>query len=261
MSNKILSARHESQKKVGFDFRHIQVDGYGNINTIYPQKTQLHACETLFGDFEAEVLLLAQDASDFESLENSYILNKLNPFRHSEKLETNKRLFEYTKPYFNVGDEFNSPNARSCGVYYANSIWLLKKTNGKSGQLKNLKNVFEKSIETFEATLDNLPKLKLIITLGKVPYKFLNYFLSKKNGTKYTLGVWNDVIINREIIKIEIKSRQMLIGATYHPGSLGTIARARASNFSGVGCTSEGIRLIKEDFSSILEKSGFKPHF
>jgi len=33
-------------KKLGIDFENVKVEGYRNINELYKQHTQLHACET-----------------------------------------------------------------------------------------------------------------------------------------------------------------------------------------------------------------------
>jgi hypothetical protein len=70
-------------KKYGVDFEHLNLEGYRNINELYKQDSQLHACETLFGDWNAEVMVLAQDAANFNTLKKLIDADNKNPFRHS----------------------------------------------------------------------------------------------------------------------------------------------------------------------------------
>ena len=153
-------------KKFGIDFEQLKLEGYRNINELYKQDSQLHACETLFGDWNAEVMVLAQDAANFNTLKKLIDADSKNPFRHSPTNNTNKNLYNilFSLNRFDIG-EFCKPNNRNCGLYYANAIWLLKESDSMSGAITNQKDAYKVNKCIFEATLNNLPNLKLILTL------------------------------------------------------------------------------------------------
>jgi hypothetical protein len=227
----------------GFDFRHKKAIGYRNINEIYEQQNQLHCCETLFGDYEASVLVLLQDAANFDRLNNLYIKTGHNPFRHDPTVETNKNLFRFLKPYFPLGQSVVEPNNRSCGVFYANAVWLLKEAADMQGDLRG----DDGDLEIFLATLDNLPNLKLIIACGQVPF---NLVCSAQNQL---LPKWSE-FRGKQVAEISIRGRQLLLGSTFHPGRRGMNWRLKFSNTNGLS----GADLLEKDFGCILELAGFQ---
>ena len=227
----------------GFDFRQTNAVGYRNINEIYEQHDQLHCCETLFGDYEASVLVLLQDAANFDRLNKLYIKTGQNPFRHDPKVETNKNLFRFLKPYFRLGKSVADPNNRSCGVFYANAVWLLKDAADMQGDLRG----DDGDLEIFLATLDSLPNLKLIIACGLVPY---NLVCSAQNQL---LPKWSD-FRGGQVTKVAIRNRDFILGSTFHPGRRGVNWRYKFSNAHALS----GADLLEQDFSCILESAGFK---
>ena len=112
-------------KKFGIDFEDVNLEGYRNINELYKQHNQLHACETLFGDWDAEVMILAQDAANFNTLKKMAENSIGNPFRHSPENKTNCNLYKVMKSLnlYDLGP-YEIPNNKKCGLYYANAIWL-----------------------------------------------------------------------------------------------------------------------------------------
>ena len=84
-------------KELGSDLEHL----YVNPNKLQDMSARLHVCETLFGDFNARVLVLLQDAADVDSLLLSRDLCPSRPLlSHSEKALTNKRLVSWLKDFF-----------------------------------------------------------------------------------------------------------------------------------------------------------------
>ena len=199
-------------KKYGIDFEHLNLEGYRNINELYKQDSQLHACETLFGDWNAEVMILAQDAANFNTLKKLIDADNKNPFRHSPTNNTNKNLYSilFSLNRFNMG-EFCKPNNRNCGLYYANAIWLLKESDSMSGAITNQKDAYKVSECTFEATLNNLPNLKLILTLGKHSFNFIQYYFKNQISTD-----WSQSVLERKISKVNTGSNSYLVSSIYH---------------------------------------------
>ena len=232
-----------SQRNCGFDFRHKKALGYRNINEIFEQKTQLHCCETLFGDYNAKVLVLLQDAANYKKLNNLFIKTGRNPFKHDPKVDTNKNLFRFLKPYFPLGKSVFEPNSRNCGVFYANAVWLLKETVSMQGGVRTE----DCDLEIFHATLNNLPKLQLIIACGKAPYDLVSTIQNSK------LPKWSN-FRGKGVVKIFIGDREFFFGSTFHPGKRGANWRLKYSDTYRLN----GADLLEQDFSYLLDSAGFE---
>lgn len=238
-------------KKFGIDFEHLNLEGYRNINELYKQDSQLHACETLFGDWNAEVMILAQDAANFNTLKKLIDADNKNPFRHSPTNNTNKNLYNilFSLNRFAMG-EFCKPNNRNCGLYYANAIWLLKESDSMSGAITNQKDAYKVSKCIFEATLNNLPNLKLILTLGKHSFNFIQHYF--ENQVVYE---WNQSVEDRKIAKVTASNKSYLIGSIYHTSNRGMIARARRAGYSGKSSCAKGIAITSDDLQDIFSST------
>ena len=240
------------KKYFGIDFKHLKVEGYRNINEIYPQYNQLNACETLFGDWNARVMILAQDAANFETLDLLLKKNpKENPFRHGEKVKTNLNLHNLLRAtkHFNLGD-YSRPNSKNCGVYYANAVWLLKISHSMSGALVNKEKVFDASKEVIKATLFNLNNLNLIITLGREPFLFLKEVFKNE-----IMGEWPEVVLKRKLNKFNYQEKKYLVGSIYHTSNRGIISRANQNGFIGKNSKKKGEELCLEDLREIFSKA------
>lgn len=238
-----------ANKFFGIDFAHLKVDGYRNINELYPQYDQLHACETLFGDFDAEVMVLAQDAANYDRLRELKEREPAkNPFRHGEKVKTNINLFRLMSPYFDLGD-YSQPNSSKCGLYYANAVWLLKDTKNMSGSIALEKEVFQKCNEVFDATISNLKNLKLIITMGEKAFHFL-----KNRYPKDINANWSEVALKGGVDKFTHNGREYMMASIYHPGALGVKSRSLKQGVVGKGAGATGLKLIEGDLKKIFTK-------
>lgn len=235
-------------KIFGNAFKAIKLAGYRNINELYEQTDQLHACETLFGDWNAELLILAQDASNFKSLENIYNVDNTNPYRHNPKNRTNVNLFEILNSTnkFNLGT-YENPNNRNCGIYYANAIWLLKDSSSMSGAITSKNEAYKKNAPVFEATLGNLQELKLIITLGEHSYNFINFFFENQINLS-----WHKSVTSGKIHKVKHNKQIYLIASIYHTSTRGMLARARLDGFTGKNSCAKGLELTKQDLQNAI---------
>jgi hypothetical protein len=235
------------KRPVGFDFKDINVAGYKNINELYPQKDQLHCCETLFGDPLAEVLLLAQDAADYPKFEALKQADGRNPFRHDPKWATNKNLFKYLSPYFEIGESTEKPNNGKCKLFYANAIWLLKQKGGAQGKIVNEVEALNSCLPVLKATIKSLPNLRLIIALGEKAYKTVQMLDS-------SLLPWA-AIKCAESIKANIYGKEILVASTYHPGNRGKNNRvAYEKKLGGAG---DADALFAKDYKKILVPLGY----
>lgn len=237
----------EGKKVVGYDFKDLKLSGYRNINELYPQKEQLHCCETLFGDSLAEVLLLAQDAADYPKFEALKKIDSKNPFRHDPKWATNKNLFKYLSPYFDLGISTEKPNNKNCNLYYANAIWLLKQSGGAQAKIVNEDDALNTCLPVLKATIQNLPNLRLIVALGEKAYKTLQILDA-------SLPPWK-VIKCRAPINSHVCEKSILVASTYHPGNRGK--NNRIAYEKKLGGTSDADTLFAKDFREILSSLGY----
>jgi hypothetical protein len=244
-----LENKKANKKFFGIDFAHLRLDGYRNINELYPQRDRLHACETLFGDFDTEVMLLAQDAANYDSLrELKECEPTKNPFRHGENVKTNVNLFGLMSPYFDLGS-YSQPNSSKCGLYYANAVWLLKDTKNMSGSIVLEKEIFQRCNEVFDATISNLNKLRLIITMGEKAFQFLKNRYPEDITTN-----WPEAALTGGVNKFTHNGREYLMASIYHPGALGVKSRSFKQGVVGKGAGAAGLKLIEEDLKKIFAK-------
>ena len=53
--------RHTNERPTGAEFADLEMDGYVNINSLYPQTDRLHGTESLCGDWLGTTLIIGQD--------------------------------------------------------------------------------------------------------------------------------------------------------------------------------------------------------
>lgn len=237
-------------KKFGNAFKHVELEGYRNINELYEQDSQLHACETLFGDWDAEVMILAQDAANFSTLKKLKDANNKNPFRHNSENKTNYNLYQVMASLnlFELGS-YEIPNNKKCGLYYANAIWLLKDSDGMSGSITKTKEAYKENKKVFDATISNLPKLKIILTLGSHSFNFMKFFYGNQFDND-----WHQSVKERKVNAVQIGARNLFIGSIYHTSNRGMIARAKYDGHRGINSCANGIEITKNDIKEIFSK-------
>lgn len=178
---------------------------YLNPNEFQDMSNRLHVCETLFGDFNAKLMILLQDAADEQTLLNQKKSTPENALRHSPKIGTNKKLVKWLKEYFEV--DIEGSNAKECGIYYANAIWLIKKGANISSPIHLQNDVLEVCEPVLDATITNLKELKLILAFGK------SAFLALK-GKFNIRESWEDALSKNLLIDV---GRGFKVGAINHP--------------------------------------------
>jgi hypothetical protein len=211
-------------RKSAVHFEHIKLEDYGyvNINKFHESPDQLHCCETLFGDYDAEVMLLGQDQGEYETfkeLKDMNDPNDPNPYRHDPKRPTNIMLHKLMSSYFDVDNVLNSTKAQQCGLYFANAIWLLRER--ARAKQKHPPEAFEVCHEIFAATLNNLPNLKLIIVMGEDAHDYMKKVISNLPDKLWDF-VKRDTPIQGTVKHSMMEPRQLFVGAMYHPSRIGT---------------------------------------
>jgi len=236
------SATGSTTRKLAKDFAHLRLAGYRNINELTRVEHQLHGCETLFGDFSARVMVLLQDFANVPIVQARTEQGERNPFHHSVEAQTNVNLVRLFTPYFDVNIH-GGECARTCGLYYANAVWLLKedpKGLGKSASLPRLRQVLQECEPVFRATLQNLPDLELIIAFGSVAFQALQMYLNIH-------GDWLGMVTSRRVLSVG----RYLVGATTHSTARGVMRRKQMSP--------NEVDPMAGDIRAFLEAIGIRP--
>jgi hypothetical protein len=193
-------------------FSEITSPGYKNVNELAVVRNRLHSSQTLFGDLNAEILILLQDSANWETF--AEFKNKEQDFfRHDSSRLTNKKLTNLFNRKFAV--DIDGENAENCGLFCANIVWLLKQGN-MSARLEKRRNVVEACRPIFDETIQSLGNLKLIIAFGKDTFKSISELVGLKPQR------WPSAISNRSFFEIKYKGRSFGLCTAPHPAARGS---------------------------------------
>jgi len=188
---------------------------YINPNELMLMSNQLHLCESLFGDWNARVCLLLQDPADVDSLRKFQKETGRPILSHSPKVATNKRLVEWLNKFEMYSQlDIEGRLSKSCGLYYANAVWFLKREGKMGAPLRQRTRVIEESSEMLVTTITQLKELELIIAFGGVAYQALQNIFDLK-------PTWPKVLESSNLISAQTNQRSFLIGVTNHPKARG----------------------------------------
>lgn len=207
-----LQFQERKKMKSAYDFRKLHLKGYVNVNDILPIRHQLHACETLYGDLTAQVVILGQDAANAERMRQTIRAEGIRGYRHGESVRTNTNLAYALQDFVRLGSD-GTHDAKSCNIFYANAVWLLKDTPNMSGALSSLRDALNVSRPVFDATLDGLPNARIIITLGSVAYQFL------QSLNKDLYRSWPEAK-EESAVQFRYRDRQFAVVPILHPSPL-----------------------------------------
>lgn len=139
-----------------WDYKNIYSYGLGNKN--------LWGTETLFGDWDGEFLLVAQDFCP-----TSYIDARLHsephPYHHNPDAPTNKNLLK-TFSYF--GRLLPDTSSIDRNALYVSACFLLRADGKKRGALRHKHSVLGVSAPVLRFTVEHMPHLKVVVGMGRV---------------------------------------------------------------------------------------------
>lgn len=137
------------------------VDGYVNAHQVLPGETRLYGTESLYGDWNGRVLLLAKDFAPSKVLWTRLAKGDARPYRHEPGLRTNVRL-ERMAGRLRSGGE-----AETCGLLYGSALAnLLRDDETWSGTLPNRRAAMAYGVEVLRFTRASMPNLDTIVCMG-----------------------------------------------------------------------------------------------
>ncbi len=213
----------------------LRAEGWVNIHDIVPQPKRLSAVDAFLGDQGASTLVLGKDSAPASVFHKLVAQGVLDPYRHDEKLPTNRNL---SRVLAGVGVEapLDGSRARTCGVYYANAYWLLRGDGKYSGSLKNREQARRESGRIVEYMLTSLPRLERVVVMGSDAYDALLSLFGLK-------GDWRTDMTQQRVLRAD----KFRIFPTAHLGFFGPGNRVPGAS------RTECWRAIAEDWKRAFE--------
>jgi hypothetical protein len=136
--------------------RHAAIPGYVAAHALCPAERRLFGTESFYGDWDAQVLLLAKDFAP-----SSYVRQRIDagteqPYSHEPRLRTNRRLGDLVRRFLPVG------------VLYGSALTNLLRDDGNwSGNLPNRAGALAYGAQVLkEFVLPNMRADVLVLCLG-----------------------------------------------------------------------------------------------
>jgi hypothetical protein len=148
---------------------------YEDLNLMEPKR--LFGTETLYGDWNGKILIVAQDFSNAQYIRNLAWDGDEDPYHHDENNETNINLSHLIES-FGVTKPTSRKKATSCGILYVSASYFLKETDAISSNIPSFSKVRDKSEPVFRYVLNNMPNLKYIVLAGGTAFYWVTKWLN-----------------------------------------------------------------------------------
>jgi len=213
--------------------RNLRCKSYKNIFEYNLGNRNLFGTETLCGDWDGDLLIVAEDFAPTSVIEDRLKVGDLDPYRHNPSAPTNKNIIRRLKENGRKVEIDGTGNI-SCGVLYMSACFFLRTDGERSGELPNQTECKRQSSPVFEFTIGEMPNLEKIACLGKFAFEFVEDYFNC-----FAVG-WRDCMNSREPILVG----DWLIFAHTHPAW----PNNRLLGASGEKCEDA----IREDWRSML---------
>ncbi len=135
--------------------RNAEVAGYATAHRLCPAETRLFGTESLYGDWDGRVLLLAKDFGPSKILHQRVASGDTRPYRHEPSMRTNRRLQLLVGPVVEQG------------LLYGSALGnLLRDDDMVSGTLPNREAALDYGRNVLRFTIERMPNLHWIVCLG-----------------------------------------------------------------------------------------------
>ena len=193
-----MMPRMQSTPAFPAELRRSPSPAYASIYDYDPSETRLFGTESLYGDWDSTVLLLAKDfAPDSYIQERQAKAPGTRLFSHDPTFQTNKNLVKRFRPLL------------PCEPLYGSALaGLLKKNGQRSGSLPDRALIEPFAIEVIRFTVSKMPNLRAIACLGADSWEFATCALTGERNT-----AWSDHRRHRRCVEAE----GLTLHALLHP--------------------------------------------
>lgn len=135
--------------------------GYATAHELCPGEPRLYGTESLYGDWNGRVLLLAKDFAPSRLLRCRIRAGVHRPYRHEPEMRTNKTLIRLAGPHEHMG------------LLYGSALANLLRDDGQlSGSLPNREQALAYGTEVLRYfVIENMPRLESIVCMGAEAWK------------------------------------------------------------------------------------------
>lgn len=138
-----------------------RLDGYRSIYEYSPHESRVFGTESLFGDWNGRLLVMAKDFACSRLIEERLARGE-RAFSHDPNLKTNKALRSF------VDSHTTSQDPTTCGVLYGSALAGILRDDGKmSGTLPHRKSALDFGTRVLRFTIDCMPGLQTIVCMGE----------------------------------------------------------------------------------------------
>ena len=195
----------------------------------------LFGTETMCGDWDGDLLLLAQDFAPAEEVLGVMKMHgSIGAWRHNDNdgrygvgFITNENLCR-NLGYIGRHVDVRGGKSLDCGVLFGNASFFLKEGNTPPA------NGVKASRTVFDFVLNNMPNLRAIACLGRPAFDGVSYFLGVKAN-------WRSLLNFQRPLKVG----HLDVFALSHPGQLGINGRLTGAT------NSERLAAIKSDWEAV----------
>lgn len=214
--------------------KELRLEGYKNIFEYGLGNKNLFGTETLCGDWDGDILIVAKDFAPTSAIKWPKPEFAAFPYQHSPHNQTNILLAELLRE--NGRDVYlDGRNNLNCGVLYISACFFLKIGDAFSHVLS--RKTLEASFPVMAFVVKNMPNLKAIICVGKDAFTSIN-------GFYYHKADWREYLENHRGITLG----GVRVFASVHTGKLGVNMRK-----TGVS-RAEKLQLIHEDWKAMFRQ-------
>lgn len=131
---------------------------FRNIYEYVPDETRLYGTESMFGDWDGELLILDQDFCCSDDIERWIDEGRDRVFAHAPELITNRSLELHTRGI-------------DCGVVYGSALAGMIKVGDSGSGLPGWSHMRSHLCDVLRFTIEHMPNLNAIACMGSVAWE------------------------------------------------------------------------------------------
>jgi len=191
------------------DFRYC---GYTNIFELLPDCARLYATETLFGDWDAETLLLAKDPAPTHVIKNLIKLEGSDGWRHAQRVLNDKKGVKTNERLELLANK--APGRKLYGSATAHMMCDIPKQSRTLPEF--LRGPLHDHLkEVLKWVISNMPNLRVIACLGGDAW----FLTATVLGHSHVARQWTEYRNRNEAISGFVQDKKLVAIPMYHPGA------------------------------------------
>ena len=149
--------------------RMAKVPGYVTAHSLSPVETRLYGTESLYGDWDGSVLLLAKDYGPSRILRDRIAVSYSDAYRHVGGMRANRVLLRLARPF------------ERHGILYGSALANLLRDDGRvSGTLPHRRLALDYGTQVTRFVVGSMPNLRCIMCMGSEAWECASRALGRE---------------------------------------------------------------------------------